>query len=201
MILTLSRSALLKRPDLLDQMHRGRRDVFHTRMGWSVRVQGDWEIDSYDEAAEPTYLLKLRDDIVNGSLRILPTTGPNMLAKEFFDVFHPTLFISERDTWECTRFCVHPSGAGSERRTSAELLIGLCRFCLAEEIASIVGVYERKMERVYSRIGWTPRELACSALAGPELVLGRWTPSHDALAVMSSRQPRNDLSGISSYAA
>ena len=201
MILTLSRSALLERRDLLDQMHRGRRDVFHSRMGWSVRVRDEWEIDGYDEAAEPTYLLKVRDGILEGSLRLLPTTGPNMLANEFLGVFGPALLISENDTWECTRFCVHPSGAGPERRTSAELLIGLCRFCLAEGIAFIVGVYERKMERIYGRIGWTPQELACSTSADPALIAGRWTPSHDVLAVMLSRQPGSHLSGISSRAA
>src|SRR5512140_1982520 len=69
--------------DLLADMYRLRRRVFKDRLDWAVTVSGDMELDIYD-ALKPTYLLVMTDggDIVGG-VRLLPTTGPTMLADTF----------------------------------------------------------------------------------------------------------------------
>src|SRR5258706_13975922 len=67
----------------LHQMHRIRKAVFKDRLGWDVIVSGELEVDEYD-ALGPSYLLSMdRDGAVNGCVRLLPPTGPNMLPDLF----------------------------------------------------------------------------------------------------------------------
>src|ERR1700722_12744909 len=71
---------------ILYQMHRIRKAVFKDRLGWDVTVRGEFEIDEYD-ALGPSYLLSMdRHAAVNGCVRLLPTTGPNML-RDIFPTF------------------------------------------------------------------------------------------------------------------
>ncbi len=59
--------------------------AFHDRLGWQVKSLRSWEIDEFD-ALNPLYLISIGpNDGINGSLRLLPTTGPNMLADVFPD--------------------------------------------------------------------------------------------------------------------
>src|SRR4051812_38342699 len=84
-------------PQEIDEMHRLRAQVFHERLGWDVEVRDGWEIDRFD-ALDPLYLLSLDDDgHVRGSLRLLPTTGPNMLTRRQERAEHdPVLGLAER---------------------------------------------------------------------------------------------------------
>src|SRR3982074_3944415 len=67
----------------LYQMHRIRKAVFKDRLGWDVAVSGELEVNEYD-TLEPSYLLSIdRRGIVNGCVRLLPPTGPNMLRDTF----------------------------------------------------------------------------------------------------------------------
>ncbi len=73
-------------PHLIDQMHRLRKAVFHDRLKWDVPVSGDWEIDDFDDE-DPLDVLSLdTSGAVQGSLRLLPTTGPNMLRDVFSSI-------------------------------------------------------------------------------------------------------------------
>ena len=64
----------------IDRMHTIRAEVFHHRLRWDVRIEDGWEIDEFDDQ-NPLYMLSI-DPVngdVRGSVRLLPTTGPNML--------------------------------------------------------------------------------------------------------------------------
>ncbi len=79
-----------KFPELIDAMHRLRKQVFHDRLRWEVPISGDWEIDAFDEE-DPLYVLSLDSKgMLQGSLRLLPTTGPNMLRDVFSDLTKET---------------------------------------------------------------------------------------------------------------
>jgi acyl homoserine lactone synthase len=67
---------------LLSEMYRLRRRIFKVRLDWSVSVSGDLELDVFD-ALNPTYLIAVDHDTVTGCVRLLPTTGPTMLADTF----------------------------------------------------------------------------------------------------------------------
>ena len=68
-------------PKETDAMFRNRAETFSERLGWEVVVRGGYERDAFDDA-NPLYLVSV-DTITEeywGSLRLLPTTGPNMVA-------------------------------------------------------------------------------------------------------------------------
>jgi len=71
-------------PRLFETMHRDRKRVFVDTLKWDIPHDGYREVDQYDtEAAD--YLI-LRDSASGqhlGSVRLLPTTGPHMLAEVF----------------------------------------------------------------------------------------------------------------------
>lgn len=175
-------------PQLFDQMFRARAEVFHERLGWDITVSNGREIDHYDEMGNAIYIVTMEgSQVISGSLRLLPTTGPTMLRNEFMNLFDEPVDVKCPTVWECTRFCVHPNAVGSEtqRQVSTRLLIGLCQLCLLSGVQQIIGVYERRMTRIYGRIGWVPTPLA-SACAG-NLILGLWDASEQALSAMRDR--------------
>lgn len=140
------------------EMHRLRYRVFKQRLHWDVTVSGDMEIDEYD-ALGPTYLLN-RDHAgqIGGCVRLLPTSGPNMLRNSF-----PVLLGSEpapesRTVWESSRFCldIDPVAQKGELGLSLatfELFAGMCEFGLARGLTEIVTVTDVLVERIVKRIG------------------------------------------------
>ncbi|MCK1651590.1 acyl-homoserine-lactone synthase [Bradyrhizobium sp. 149] len=177
---------------LLDEMFRARAAIFSDRLRWNVDVRHGWEFDRYDVKQETIYLICVADDgHTTGSLRLLPANGDTMLQNEFAPFFDRPPKISDRRTWECTRFCVHPcsasEGRAQNRYISSQLLIGLCEFALASGMEHIVGLYDHAMTRVYRRIGWSPSPIAISRPQVGRLVVGTWDVSHDALNAMTAR--------------
>ena len=67
-------------PKEMDAMFRNRAETFSDRLGWEVVVKDGYERDAFDDA-NPLYLVSVDPDTEEywGSLRLLPTTGPNML--------------------------------------------------------------------------------------------------------------------------
>ncbi len=95
-----------KFPQLIDQMHRLRKAVFYDRLKWDVPIVGDWEIDSFDQE-NPLYVLVLDPKgAVQGSLRLLPTTGPNMLRDVFSAITEDAQPVENPLVWESSRFCI-----------------------------------------------------------------------------------------------
>lgn len=173
---------------LFDQMFRSRALVFDERLQWQVTVKDGWEIDRYDDE-DPVYLLSIDDSgQLQGSLRLLPTTGPTMLQNEFADFFPDSVNVSAPTIWECTKFCIPPRLSKDSKKTvslaSAELLISLCELCLSSGIEFVVGVYEASMSRIYRRIGWSPELLTRSRPEIGDISVGLWEATPSTLATM-----------------
>lgn len=94
MIAVVDQSNAHKYSKLLDEMFRLRARIFLDRLGWDVQVRDGKERDKYDDKG-PIYLIYTDDEAreVKGSLRLLPTTGPTLLA-DFFGIPFQTLCIS-----------------------------------------------------------------------------------------------------------
>lgn len=176
-------------PDEIDSMFRARAAVFHDRLGWEVQVVDGREIDEFDHE-NPLYLLSIDEHTrtVAGSMRLMPTTGPNMLRDRFGPFFDEPIDIESPLIWECTRYCLHPSSFGREvsntgaMRTTWELAIGLCEVTLHAGIAQIQGVYDAAMARTYRRTRWTPVPIAKSSRLGSDVVfVGLWDVSEQVL--------------------
>src|SRR3979490_2654709 len=154
----------------LHQMHRIRKPVFKDRLGWDVAVSGELEVDEYD-ALEPSYLLSIdRRVIVNGCVRLLPTTGPNML-RDIFPSFVTKAAVPRGErVWEASRFAVSRNATAAEAgvsQTTYDLLIGVLKFGLSNGISTIVCVVDLRMERILRRAGWQLERL------GPAHRIGR----------------------------
>lgn len=158
MIRLLQGDQLEQNPELVDEMFRLRKAVFADRLGWDVTIRDGWEIDAFD-AANPAYLLSIDENgQLRGSLRLLPTTGPNMLESVFYELLDGELPVKSPLIWESTRFCVTQS-ASIERsenrlnRTTGELLAGIVEIGLSAGLISVVSVYDAVMKRVLERAG------------------------------------------------
>jgi acyl homoserine lactone synthase len=181
----------------LDQMFRLRKRVFHDRLGWEVNVSGEYEIDSYD-FLKPLYVLAMDDSgkRVVGSLRLLPSTGPNMLADTFYDLLPEGQVFRNPTIWESSRYCVDTDLASQwckqgVHQASAELLIALYEVGQMAGLSFVVSVIDLRMERILrrlscagERIGEPRRYGAVSAIAG------HWEISDEML------QQVRDASGI-----
>jgi len=159
MIITISGNERALYPDLISQMHILRKEVFYDRLNWEVEIEGSWEIDRFDDC-DPLYILSLNElGRVQGSLRLLPTTGPNMLR----DVFHCLLpadeHIESPTIWESSRFCVSLKDQHGNRSLSnlntvtAELIAAMGEVGVLAGLSNIVTVYDHFLRRIISRAG------------------------------------------------
>ena len=99
-----SRASLFPRE--MDAMFRNRALTFSERLGWDVTVRDGYERDEFDDA-NPLYLVSV-DPSTNeywGSLRLLPTTGPNMLRDVFPCLLDEGEYIESATIWESSRIC------------------------------------------------------------------------------------------------
>jgi N-acyl-L-homoserine lactone synthetase len=141
----------------LYQMHRLRKTIFKDRLGWDVTVSGELEVDEFD-ALGPSYVLSTdRYGAVNGCVRLLPTTGPNMLRDIFSSLVTKAAVPCDERMWEASRFAVSGSAATTEAglsQTTYDLLIGVLKAGLSNGISTIACVVDVRMERILRRAGW-----------------------------------------------
>ncbi len=148
-------------PKLIDEMFRMRADVFSGRLGWDVTVEDGREVDRFD-GEDPLYLLSLdeRSGQLRGAVRLLPTTGPNML-RDVFSVLMPGGAVESPLIWESSRFAVNPhiftardraEANHMVNRTTVELLCGMVEATQHAGIEHIVSVFDARMARIFRSI-------------------------------------------------
>ncbi len=128
-------------PREMDAMFRDRARTFSGRLGWEVKVKDGYERDSFDDA-NPLYLVSVDPDKeqYRGSLRLLPTTGPNMLRDVFPFLLDEDEYIESATIWEASRICAMAADGQPERSKNGvsvalgELIAGI------GEVAIIAGV-------------------------------------------------------------
>lgn len=143
-------------PREIAAMHEIRKRTFHDRLGWQVKTLRSWEIDEFD-ALNPLYLISTGpNEVVNGSLRLLPTTGPNMLADVFPELLPGGLRIESATIWESSRFSVRQEVDADRsenllNRTTGELLSGIVEVGLIAGLTEVVSVYDAMFARILKR--------------------------------------------------
>jgi acyl homoserine lactone synthase len=147
----------------IDAMFRNRAEIFSERLGWDVVVKDGYERDEFDDA-NPLYLISVSPDTGQywGSLRLLPTTGPNMLR----DVFPQLLegeYIESATIWESSRICARAVEGQPQRSGSGvnfvltELLLGIGEVGVAAGLTQIVSVFDARIFRVLKAAGCNPQ--------------------------------------------
>lgn len=202
MIVVIEEHNAHKYANLLDEMFRLRARIFRDRLGWDVQVTDGKERDKYDDIA-PVYLVytdhRTRD--VKGSLRLLPTTGPTVLADNFSDTLPDAVQLSAPTIWECTRFCVDDRILDKAHRdellhVSGSLIAGLGEIAIKAGIESVLGNFDATMLRIYRRIGCEVEVLGSTQRFGRPVYLGLFPISEPIL-----RRVKNRLESVQSVAA
>jgi acyl homoserine lactone synthase len=176
-VIALTRPALLRNSALALGMHRLRRRVFRDRLEWEVSVSDGLEVDRYD-ALSPTYLLGIDGQDVVGCVRLLPTTGRNMLADTFPDLLDGRAAPTSTRIWESSRFCVDTKNVEATaqnglREATFLLFAAMIEWGQQHDLQAIATVTDLRMERILRRAGWgldrlgEPRQIGSTkAVAG-----------------------------------
>src|SRR3546814_4101286 len=100
-------------------MFADRKRLFVDLFGWDVPViDGQYEIDQFDNA-HTIYLIAADDDGQHeASLRLFPTSQPHMLGTPFSHLC-PLGVPAGDKIWESTRLCL-PQRHGAERRRTLD---------------------------------------------------------------------------------
>lgn len=174
-------------PLLRDTMFRDRADQFKRRLGWDVHVNAEGEErDEYDDI-NPLYVIwEKADGTHGGSMRFLPTTGDTMVNDHFL-FLTDGVRIESPFIWECTRFCLAP---GADRQVTAALTLGAGEIMEEFHLKHFVGVFDPRMERIYSLMGLKPEVLGRSGEGREAVGVGLWEMHEDVFA------PTLDKAGI-----
>jgi len=178
--------------NLIEKMFRLRARIFRDRLGWDVQVTNGKERDKYDDEG-PVYLVYTDDDRheVLGSLRLLPTTGPTLLADFFSDTLPDAAHLSAPTIWECTRFCLDDKildrGQDGILFASTVLIAALGEVAVSAGIESIIGNFDASMLRLYRRIGCEVEILGSTLRYGQPVYLGLHAVSEPILHRIQAR--------------
>jgi N-acyl-L-homoserine lactone synthetase len=163
---------------LVEEMFRLRARIFHDHLHWDVRVTDGKERDKYDDE-QPVYIIETDDEAreVKGSLRLLPTTGPTLLADVFSDTLPDAVHLSAPTIWECSRLCLDEELLGRGRKDEkffacASLLNGMADVAIGAGIESIVGNFDASMLRLYRLLGCEVEILGSTHKYGEPVYLG-----------------------------
>ena len=168
-----------KYSELTDEMFKLRARIFRDRLGWDVQVVDGRERDQYDDAG-PVYVIYADKEgrEVKGCLRLLPTTGPTLLADIFSDTMPDAVHLSAPTIWECTRFCIDDRFTEGRRPSegmlfaSAIMIEALGNLAIKAGIESIIANFDRPTLRLYRCIGCEVEILGSTFRYGHRVYLG-----------------------------
>jgi acyl homoserine lactone synthase len=147
----------------VDAMFMNRALTFSERLGWNVVVKDGCERDAFDEL-NPLYLVSVDPDTEQywGSLRLLPTTGPNMLRDVFPFLLDEGQVVESATIWESSRICALSVEGQPERSgrgvnfVLGELLVGIGEVAILAGLTQIVSVFDARIFRVLKAAGCNP---------------------------------------------
>lgn len=194
MILLINGSDRARYGAEIAKMHRLRKKVFHDRLGWDVRITDDEERDCFDDL-DPLYVLNIEQDTgqLLASLRLLPTTGPNMLCDIFPQLLTDGLRVRSATIWESSRFCVDHQASqdrSANRITvaAAELMCSVGEMGLASGMTHIVTVTDLFLERIFRKMGCAGERLGLPQRVGKVDAVGvYWEVSMALLGKLKDR--------------
>lgn len=184
---------LHKFPQLAASMFRDRADQFKTRLEWEVAVDRNGEERDQYDAGNPLYVIwQEADGSHGGSMRLMPTTGRTMVNEVFCNL-NGGRIIRSRRIWESTRFCLSRAAG---RHVAGALILGGTDFMRNHGVRQYAGVFDRRMVRIYQRLGFSPEIIGTAGEGRDRICLGLWTYSEEvhrnvrAKAGIPARQSR-----------
>jgi acyl homoserine lactone synthase len=148
-------------PREMDAMFRSRAETFGDRLGWEVVVENGYERDRFDRL-DPVYLVSVDPENGDywGSLRLLPTIGPNMLRDVFAQLLDDGEQVADATIWESSRICVARDRQAERTRGGlnhalCELILGIGEVAILAGLTRIVSVFDARMLRILRATGCT----------------------------------------------
>jgi len=150
-------------PKEMEAMFRNRAETFYERLKWDVVVKDGIERDRFDDL-NPLYLVSV-DPVTEqywGSLRLLPTTGPNMLRDVFPQLMEEGEVVESATIWESSRICATAVDGQPKRSKNgvnyvmSELVAGIGEVALMAGLTQIVSVFDARILRVLKAVGCEP---------------------------------------------
>jgi acyl homoserine lactone synthase len=158
-------------PGEMDAMFRNRAETFADRLAWEVVVKNGYERDRFDDL-NPLYIVSVDPETerYRGSLRLLPTTGPNMLRDVFPQLLEDGEVVESATIWEISRICsVGPggySGRGICGVVLRELIAGLAEVGLIAGLTQFVAVFDERLLRILRAVRCNPEIIGRPRLVG-----------------------------------
>ena len=192
MIVVVEQHNAHKYSNLIEKMFRLRARIFHQQLGWDVQVDDGKERDRLDEEG-PVYIIYAdsKGCEVKGSLRLLPTTGPTLLADFFSDTCPDAVHLSSPTIWELTRFCLDERMLAGDQEgilsASATLIAALGDVAIKAGIESIIGNCDASMLRLFRRLGCVVEVLGSTSRYGRPVYLGLHPVSEQSVRRVEKR--------------
>ena len=157
--------------DAVQAMHADRKRVFVDALKWDLPVVDDaFEIDEYDSCEAVYLIVQARDGAHLGSVRMVPTEGPHLLADKFaFLCAGPV--PRGADIWEITRLCTAPGlGRADANAVREQLALALVEFALIGGITRYTMMTHLAYLPAVLATGWNCTPLGLPADVGGEQI-------------------------------
>lgn len=135
--------------ELLKSIYVFRAKIFHHILKWSVPLVDGQEIDRFD-ALNPVWVIAVQDGVVQGCLRILPTTGEYLLKEPVFSDLSDVPLPVDESTVEISRFAVDLEIQDKRyaMMLTTEILRGMLDYLMLNNIPRGVCVTSVSVERL-----------------------------------------------------
>lgn len=144
---------------LIDGMFADRKRLFVDLLGWEVPVNGEHEIDQFDDVHAHYLIAVDASGAHTGSLRLLPTTRPHLLDTLFADLCPIGVPVGS-DTMEITRLCLPQRLDAADRLAVRNALIsGMVDYALCRRIARLSAVVTESFRKQVLAMGWLAEPL------------------------------------------
>lgn len=181
-ILAISATARGEFDELIDAMHLLRARVFGGRLDWDVHISDGREADGYDQF-NPTYILAVTATrAVAGCARLLPATGPTMLANTFPQLLSSGRLDAHAGMVESSRFCVDTAleegrSRGLLHGTTLKMFAGIIEWSMANGYHEIVTATDLRFERILKRAGWPMQRIGRPCRIGSTMAIAGVLPA------------------------
>lgn len=142
---------------ILESMYSLRYKVFYERLKWDVSRTNGLEKDNFDEL-DPIYMLALKNALLEGCWRILPTEGKYMLKDTFPQLLRGEKAPQDPNIYELSRFAVSATENkldinNSMNSITFEMIRNIYNYAVDHNINHYVTVTSVGLERLLLRMG------------------------------------------------
>jgi acyl-homoserine lactone synthase len=181
----------------MEQAYRLRHEVFVEESKWEeLRKPDGREIDQFDDG-RALHMLYIRDGVVLGYQRMLPTTRPHLLSEVLPDLCEVERPVGP-EVWEWTRYCVsrpHRERGRALSPIANALLSGIAEWGLSTGVSTIIiemdPIWLLRLVQLYFRV--TP--LGLPRRYGPSDVVAV-TAKFDSRTLARLREMRGDSRSV-----